>query len=349
MTNTRNTYIDSLRGCASLGIIAIHTAFWSGTSYTPVWFRSLTLLLDVPFFFFISGWAASYNEGNIIKTCKSIAGIWLKWIYFISVMALLCMLPVSLFSLGGIVDFKDLIQNYMFHVSFPCLPVIGGSIWFMPHYFTVVFTNQCILNLMSNSQNYQSCKRLYCIILFVLFLWNIYGHDFFGVNQYFLFYSFFWNIGIQCNDVKKYSGKNLFITSIGLLLIWGISGYLFDIPVTDLQSAKFPPHLMYLAASLLCIIIVLYIKNTKLKKENVYLIHIGQNAIFYFFAQGVGSSLIYTCVSKFQIDNWLLKWLAVFLCNLVITCILAEILRITYHFFISVIKKSLTQLIHCQN
>mgnify|MGYP001393330894 CR=1 FL=1 len=30
----RNNYIDFLRGIASIGIIAIHTAFWSGQSYT---------------------------------------------------------------------------------------------------------------------------------------------------------------------------------------------------------------------------------------------------------------------------------------------------------------------------
>jgi len=30
-----NSYIDFLRGIAALGIIAIHTAFWAGQSYTP--------------------------------------------------------------------------------------------------------------------------------------------------------------------------------------------------------------------------------------------------------------------------------------------------------------------------
>lgn len=39
----RNEYIDYLRGIASIGIIAIHTAFWSGQSYTPEWFQNLTL------------------------------------------------------------------------------------------------------------------------------------------------------------------------------------------------------------------------------------------------------------------------------------------------------------------
>lgn len=36
----RNNYIDFLRGIAAIGIIAIHTAFWGGQSYTPEWFCS---------------------------------------------------------------------------------------------------------------------------------------------------------------------------------------------------------------------------------------------------------------------------------------------------------------------
>ena len=81
----RNNYIDFLRGIASIGIIAIHTAFWSGQSYTPEWFWNLTLLLDVPFFFYLSGWASSYKKSDIKKTCKSILDIWCKWIFFSSV------------------------------------------------------------------------------------------------------------------------------------------------------------------------------------------------------------------------------------------------------------------------
>ena len=31
----RNSYIDFLRGIVAIGIIAIHTVFWKGQSYTP--------------------------------------------------------------------------------------------------------------------------------------------------------------------------------------------------------------------------------------------------------------------------------------------------------------------------
>ena len=66
--NNRYEYIDMLKGIAVLSIIAIHTAWWAGQSYIPEWFRAVTLALDVPFFFFLSGWGASLHRGDIVRT-----------------------------------------------------------------------------------------------------------------------------------------------------------------------------------------------------------------------------------------------------------------------------------------
>ena len=86
----RNSYIDFLRGIAALGIIAIHTAFWAGQSYTPAWFWNITLLLDVPFFFYLSGWASSYKKCELKHVVKSLFIIWIKWIFFVSLVAIFC-------------------------------------------------------------------------------------------------------------------------------------------------------------------------------------------------------------------------------------------------------------------
>lgn len=56
MKEKRNTYIDMIRGVVGLGIICIHTAFWCGQSYIPTCFQTLTLLIDVSLFFFLSRW-----------------------------------------------------------------------------------------------------------------------------------------------------------------------------------------------------------------------------------------------------------------------------------------------------
>ena len=80
--NNRNEYIDCIRGITTINIIAIHTAFWAGETFTPEWFRNLTLLIDVPLFFYLSGWASSLHKCSVEKTCRSLVKIWMKWIYF---------------------------------------------------------------------------------------------------------------------------------------------------------------------------------------------------------------------------------------------------------------------------
>ena len=82
MKTTRNNSIDFFRGLAFLAIIFIHTAFWSGESYNPAWFKNIFLLVDVPLFIFISG--VSYNYVNsVAKNIKGILKQWNKWIFFL--------------------------------------------------------------------------------------------------------------------------------------------------------------------------------------------------------------------------------------------------------------------------
>ena len=78
----RNYNIDFLRGIATISIIIIHTAFWSGTEYLPSWVSNLTLLLDVPAFIFISGITSSYSK-TFMKKINGLLKLWQKWIFFL--------------------------------------------------------------------------------------------------------------------------------------------------------------------------------------------------------------------------------------------------------------------------
>ena len=79
---TRNNNIDFLRGLATISIIIIHTAWWSGEGYLPRWFSGLTLLVDVPVFMFLAGLSFNYVN-SITKNIKGIIGQWKKWLYFL--------------------------------------------------------------------------------------------------------------------------------------------------------------------------------------------------------------------------------------------------------------------------
>lgn len=336
----RNEYIDYLKGIASIGIIAIHTAFWSGQSYTPEWFWNLTLLLDVPFFFYLSGWGGQYSKKSIEKMLKSLGKIWIKWIYFITLVSIVCSLSYKLpWRFQGVTDFRDLINNYFFNVSIPGFCVIGGSVWYLPHYFVVIFINTILMCLIAGKENEKKLKHIYMLILGIIFLWICYGNYFLGLDiQYFLFYSFFWMLGLNgCGKTKKISQ---FISAL-VVAILGIAiwSYLQGLPLYDLQSAKFPPTMKYGCASMIVIIVAKYVEKYK-KTYNKVLVHIGRNAIYYYFAQGISSSLCYIWVDKIQVHNWFIKWMIIFGINVLTTICVAEFLAVSY-------KKIENKIIEC--
>lgn len=339
---TRNEYIDFLKGIAAIGIIAIHTAFWYGESYVHPWFKNLTLFLDVPFFFYLSGWGSSYRKSSITRTAKGIGSIWCKWIYFVSVLALFCYVSQWLpHPFEGVSDLRDLVNNYMFNVSFPGFKVVGGSIWFMQHYIVVVLINTVVVSQIECRGGIEYWLKGYTVALGAAFIWVIYGKTLLGLDlRYFLFYSFFWMLGR--NRMGAARTHKTFFLSLSLV-VFGVllTTYLQDLPLHDIQSAKFPPSLKYGFVSMPAILIAKRFEPHMLH-TNKWIRHIGRNAIFYYFAQGVGSSLNLYAVQAIQIESWIVKWIVTFLINLLVTTILAESLRKSYRFVALAAKKLLS-------
>ena len=52
--------------------------------------------------------------------------------------------------------------------------------------------------------------------------------------------------------------------------------------------------------------------------------HIGRNAIYYYFGQGIGSSINFLVVERISIHSWLLKWTITYAINVCMTIIIAE-------------------------
>ena len=320
----RNSYIDFLRGIAALGIIAIHTAFWAGQSYTPAWFWNITLLLDVPFFFYLSGWASSYKKCELKHVVKSLFIIWNKWIFFVSLVAIFCAFSRKLpIHFEGVVDLRDLINNYMYNVSIPGFCVVAGSIWFMQYYFVIVLVNSIVMILFQKSNKIFEYKRLYMWMLIASFVWVHYGKYALGLDlTYFLFYSIFWMLGMN----RKGKNKTLLSLMLTIALIAGavcFASYLQQLPLYDLQSAKFPPTLKYGFASLFAVVIAKFFDG-KYNRRCKMLEHIGRNAIYYYFGQGIGSSINFLVVERISIHSWLLKWIITYAINVCMTIIIAE-------------------------
>lgn len=95
-----------------------------------------------------------------------------------------------------------------------------------------------------------------------------------------------------------------------------------------INKQKFPPKLPYIAASLLSIITVMVLYNRlKITKDN-FVNYIGKNAIFYYFGQGISSSLVYFIVSPLK-DTlpWFPLMILVYIINVLLAIAIAELIK----------------------
>lgn len=68
----RDLYIDFAKGLATLSVIFIHTAFWSGQFYVTTEVRVFSLLFDVVLFYALSGITSGGNlEKNILPSFET--------------------------------------------------------------------------------------------------------------------------------------------------------------------------------------------------------------------------------------------------------------------------------------
>lgn len=126
----RDDNIDFFRGIAAVWIIFIHTCFWSGEVYVPVWLRSLSLIIDVPIFMFISGMTFNFSN-NFFKSLKSLCKVWFKWLLFLVLYFIIILFfDFDHFSLSSII--KAIFFNFE---GGDMLFIVSGSLWFIFMFF----------------------------------------------------------------------------------------------------------------------------------------------------------------------------------------------------------------------
>lgn len=328
LSSQRNTLIDFLRGFAAINIVLIHTAFWSGTQYVPVWFQSLTLLIDVPLFFFIAGWAFSYSN-SFEKSLLNVFKTHLKYTVF------LALYTIAIFVFHR-AEFAPASALNTFFFVFPkenlLLPVVGSSLWFLPVYYCVSIVVSGVIVLITRlSQNQNAASRvlrLLSALVFFLFAFLSLQHSSNGSLQTILFYALFFLLGYLTKDWFVPKLRHLLIALaivliglIGFIVLSGRSGF-------DLQSAKFPPNLQYFFASLIGISIALYVKKfVSVSPKNAF-VWVGKNALYFYLAQGVSSSLLFFVLPALQGLPWPALFALCAVLNLIGTILLALLLKL---------------------
>lgn len=316
----RNGVLDVARGVCALSVIFIHTVFWSGEHYVPPLVRGLSLFLDVPAFFFLSGCSRSL-AGR--ETC--IQGI-LRIILAFSVFSVLHAFISLDFSIDNL--FRVMTLNTP---DYKYLPVVGGSFWFVPVFCVVGIWTAAILSFSKTTRALQ----MWIGAIGLFYVSRFFGAapvkmGFLGVDlEQVLFYTALYLGGFlfaQMNFVDQQSRRWGISIAIGALVLFGcLSFFVQDVSIQNLQRFKFPASLPYQLVSMVSIGMIIFFWKARIRAPS--LSHVGKNALYYYVAQGVGgSALIF--VTNYFLAPWPAKLPLMFLLNLSITIPVAEGLRV---------------------
>lgn len=341
----RDLYIDFAKGFATLAIIFIHTAFWSGQYYIPTEVRVLSLLIDVPLFFALSGITSG---GNIEKTLYRLLKLQITFMIFVTFLFFIDYLfkvfGLNAFGLQWMKDFyatfgakyvpqsiSDVPQwqnlgNWYLHqyTNADTFPVVMGSFWYLKVYFILTVFGVLILKFFPKHINWFIGLCFGLTLIFNLL------PQFYPTGQvgYVAFYLGLFLLAHQLKGKKIPSKMIPLLYGIFLLilafLVWNFGKeYLLK-----MNKAKFPPKLLYIFWSSLSLITLFVLYNRlKITKPN-FITYIGQNAIFFYFAQGMSSSLVYFLVVPLEEKMpWWILMILIYAINIGLAVVIAECLK----------------------
>ncbi len=321
MSDNRNNNIDFFRGLAALGVIFIHTVFWSGGNIAPVWLKSLSLIIDVPLFILI--YVMIFNSHkSVIKTLKGLIKFYKVYLVFY------CLFFAIIF----LIDKTNFTHINLVRGLFFLLPsdtpllVVQGSFWFIYMFFAVSILSSFIIKIYNNyNKDFKNFKYI-LILVFILYGMKLYLSEFHFLNIQTLFYLFIYLLGYYLYNYKISFGGFVFGEMILLVVLYSLTRF-NDYGFMAMQTAKFDYHINYMVYSIVSILVVFYFKDRiKMSCKNVFSF-MGRNALLFYFCQGLGTSFNYYFLDILgNINEWG-KITILFLVNTLTTFILVLILK----------------------
>ncbi len=341
----RDLYIDFAKGLATISVIFIHTVFWSGQFYVPSEVRVLSLLFDVVLFYALSGITSG---GNVEKTLYRLLKLQITFMIFVTLIFFLDyffkVFGLSLFGMDWMKNFystfggkyvpQDIstlpqwqnLGNWYLHsyTNADTFPVIMGSFWYLKVYYILTVLGVLIIRFFPKHIHWFIGL---CFALTLIF--HIFPHYYpSGQVGYVALYLGVFLIG---NRMKgKTIPKNwifLLYGMVAIALIWLFSSYGIEI-FYKLNKNKFPPKIPYIIWIAFSVVtLFVFYNRLKISKKSI-ITYIGENAIFFYFAQGISSSLIYFIVVPLHEKMpWFIFLPIVFVINLVLAYFLAILLN----------------------
>lgn len=341
----RDLYIDFAKGLATLSIIFIHTAFWSGQYYIPTEIRVLSLVFDVPLFYALSGITSG---NNLEKTFYRLLKLQITYMIFVTFLFfadyLFKVFGLTFFGLESLQGFYSTfgskyvpvnissdpqwqnLGNWYLHsyTNADTFPVVMGSFWYLKVYFILAVFGVLILKFFP-----KHIKWFIGLCFGLTLIFNLFPQYY--PNGQVGYVAFYLGLFLLAHTLKgkKIPAKWIFglygiFFLIFIILYWNSGIELF----LKMNKSKFPPKLLYIFWSSFSLITLFALYNRlKITKEN-FVTYIGKNAIFFYFAQGISSSFVYFLVVALEdkIEWWILMIL-IYSINILLAFFIAKFLQ----------------------
>ena len=252
----RDPFVDWFKGIMILSVINIHTVYWSGNSYIPEGVRQAALLVDVPIFFFMSGYVTRPGSffSCLCKTIRQFVRLYFHYLV-ISILLLTVVLSATIVLSGwehtelrtAVISIFGLSPH---GVLWDSIWGYNGSLWYVRDYFSLLVFVPFLVGI-------SSLYRIkFNVLLFVLLFTALYPKEY--ADHHFLFskygnvsfYLFFFVLGIIFRDREHDLDTRGLLLSLLLSLCLAAVVYHADNGVLFTDRYKFPPATQYLIYSL---------------------------------------------------------------------------------------------------
>ncbi|ASK31098.1 acyltransferase [Chryseobacterium sp. T16E-39] len=341
----RDLYIDFAKGLATLSIIFIHTAFWSGQFYIPAEVRVFSLVFDVALFYALSGITSG---SNIEKTFYRLLKLQITYMIFVTFLFFLDyffkVFGLNFFSMEWLQKFYSTfgskyattnistepqwqnLGNWYLHqyTNADTFPVVMGSFWYLKVYFILTVFGVLVLRFFPKHINWFIGLCIALTLIFNIFPW-LYPSGQVG------YVAFYFAVFLIANKMKgrKIPSKMIPVlyALVGILLVWMFSYYGSDI-FYKINKNKFPPQIPYIIWTLFSLVtLFVFYNRLKIIKEN-FITYIGKNAIFFYFAQGISSSLVYFLVVNLNEKmSWWILMILIYIINIILATVISKALK----------------------
>ena len=333
----RDSYFDAFKGMMILSVINIHTVYWSLKPYTPDIVRELAYFIDIPIFFFISGYFAKHSE--FLKTTRQVLRqlirLYLKYLAITAVVAAGVLLWVFLFKDRVVEGLgPSLLSIFTLQLSgelWGYFKGYYGNLWYLHTYFPLLLLVPIMIGLPLFAR-LRFVILFFILVLYFLFTYEHRGHIFL-LREWgdILFYSFVFMLGVVYRMEEKSVAPrhvlfSLVLTCLVAFLIFQLDGEL------RLSRYKFPPTFQWLVYSLLLVHVFILARphwqnriRPRIGPLAPGLEWLGENVFTVYLIQGLVCSIPFLFVAGLSqaISSTVLLYLIVYSFNVGLTVVLA--------------------------